>query len=304
MSSAYHIPVLLEESIHGLAIQRSGVYVDATFGGGGHSEHILKQLDGGRLIAFDQDEDAHENLKLKDPQFRLLKQNFRYLRNNLRAEKALPVDGILADLGVSSHQFDEANRGFSFRNDAVLDMRMNQSQEQTAKDLVNSYSEDELIRVFKSYGEVPNAKRLAKFILNARQEKEIATTSDLSRIVEAAFGKHKATQKFLAQVFQAIRIEINDEMLALEEFLTQAIEVLKEGGRLSVISYHSLEDRLVKNFMRSGRADGQIEKDHFGRGSSPMKAVTKKVIVPSEEEVSKNSRARSAKLRIAEKLVA
>ena len=304
MSESYHIAVLLDESVEGLNIQNGGTYVDVTFGGGGHSAKILEELEGGRLIAFDQDQDAHDACKINDSRLSLLKQNFRFLKNNLRAEKALPVDGILADLGVSSHQFDEGPRGFSFRSTAELDMRMNQLQDKSAETVINDYSEEELLRVFKSYGEIPGARRLVRFVIEKRNKGRISTTFELSEIVERAFGKHKANQKLLAQVFQAIRIEVNDEMKALEEFLGQAIEVLKEGGRLSVISYHSLEDRLVKNFIRAGRPDGQLEKDAFGRGQSPMKAINKKVIVPGENEIKANSRARSAKLRIAEKVAA
>lgn len=302
MNESYHIPVLLDESVEGLNIQKDGVYVDVTYGGGGHSNKILSLLEGGRLIAFDQDEDAHSENTNRDPRLCLLKQNFRFLKNNLRAQKAFPVDGILADLGVSSHQFDEQDRGFSFRSEAALDMRMNRAQEKDAQALVNEYSEEELVRIFKSYGEIPGSYRLAKLIVEERNNKPIRTTADLVRIVEKAFGKHKANQKFLAQVFQAIRIEVNDELGVLEEFLSQSIEALKTGGRLSVISYHSLEDRLVKNFIRSGRADGKLEKDHFGRGFSPMRAVNKKVITASDKEFERNSRARSAKLRIAEKV--
>lgn len=303
MIESYHTPVLLKESIEGLAIKPQGCYVDVTFGGGGHSREILSMLNKGRLIAFDQDWDAHEN-KFSDKNFSLLKQNFRFLKNNLRAEKAIPVDGILADLGVSSHHFDEGERGFSFRADAALDMRMNQSQEKSAFTVINDYSEEELLRVFRSYGEVPGAHRLTRKILERRADKEIESTHELKQLVEKAFGARKADSKLLAQIFQAIRIEVNDEMQVLEEFLSQAIEVLREGGRLSVISYHSLEDRLVKNFIRAGKADGKLEKDIYGRGESPLKAINRKVIVPSEEEIERNPRARSAKLRIAEKVAA
>lgn len=295
----YHNPVLLKECIEGLNINPAGIYVDVTFGGGGHSREILKHLTTGKLYAFDQDEDAVKN-KIDDERFVLIKQNFRYLKNFLKMYNALPIDGLLADLGVSSHQFDEAERGFSTRFNAKLDMRMDQNGKLTAADVLNTYSEEELKRIFKLYGEIDNAGYLASIIFHNRKDKHIDTVNDLKVMITKCVKKGRENQ-YYAQVFQALRIEVNKELDVLQELLTQSLEVLKPGGRLVVISYHSLEDRLVKNIMRSGKLEGEVEKDFFGNQLTPFKQITKKPIVPSAEENEINSRARSAKLRIAEK---
>lgn len=295
----YHNPVLLKECIEGLNINPAGIYVDVTFGGGGHSREILKYLTTGKLYAFDQDEDAVKN-KIDDERFVLIKQNFRYLKNFLKMYNALPIDGLLADLGVSSHQFDEAERGFSTRFNAKLDMRMDQNGKLTAADVLNTYSEEELKRIFKLYGEIDNAGYLASIIFHNRKDKHIDTVNDLKVMITKCVKKGRENQ-YYAQVFQALRIEVNKELDVLQELLTQSLEVLKPGGRLVVISYHSLEDRLVKNIMRSGKLEGEVEKDFFGNQLTPFKQITKKPIVPSAEENEINSRARSAKLRIAEK---
>ncbi|MFY9310351.1 MAG: 16S rRNA (cytosine(1402)-N(4))-methyltransferase RsmH [Bacteroidia bacterium] len=296
----YHEPVLLKECIEGLNIKPDGIYVDVTYGGGGHSKEILKHLTTGKLYAFDQDEDAVKN-KVTDERLVLIKQNFRYLKNFLKMYNALPIDGLLADLGVSSHQFDEAERGFSTRFDADLDMRMDRSAKLTAAEVLNTYSEDDLKRVFKLYGEVDNAGKLAYFIFNSRKEKAINTVSDLKQVVERCVKRGRENQ-YYAQVFQALRIEVNKELEVLEELLMQSVDVLKPGGRLVIMSYHSLEDRLVKNVMRSGKTEGEIDKDFYGNPLTPFRVITRKPIVPDEEEIERNSRARSAKLRIAEKL--
>lgn len=295
----YHNPVLLKDCIEGLNIDPTGIYVDVTFGGGGHSREILKNLNSGKLYAFDQDEDAQRN-KIEDPRFVLIKQNFRYLKNFLKLYNAIPVNGILADLGVSSHQFDEAERGFSIRQDAKLDMRMDQNAKQTAADVLNTYSEEDLKRVFKLYGEVENAGRLAYAICHNRKEKEITTVNELKAAIEKCVRRGKENQ-YYAQVFQALRIEVNKELDVLQELLVQSLDILKPGGRLVVMSYHSLEDRLVKNFTRSGKFEGEIEKDFFGNPITPFKQITRKPIMPDEKEIGENSRARSAKLRIVEK---
>jgi len=296
----YHNPVLLKECIEGLNIDPAGIYVDVTFGGGGHSREILKHLTTGKLFAFDQDEDAVKN-KINDDRFVLVKQNFKYLKNMLRMYQALPIDGILADLGVSSHQFDIAERGFSIRFDeAKLDMRMDKNVKQTAADILNTSTEEELKNIFKLYGEIDNAGSLARLITHARKEKKMETVGDLKQVIEKVVRKGREN-KYYAQVFQALRIEVNKEMEALKELLTQSLEVLKPGGRLVVISYHSLEDRLVKNIMRSGKFEGEVEKDFFGNQLTPFTQITRKPITPSEEEITENNRARSAKLRIAEK---
>jgi 16S rRNA (cytosine1402-N4)-methyltransferase len=295
----YHNPVLLKECIEGLNIDPKGIYVDVTFGGGGHSREILKHLTTGKLYAFDQDEDAVKN-KIDDERFVLIKQNFRYLKNFLKMYNALPVDGLLADLGVSSHQFDEAERGFSIRFDAKLDMRMDQNGKVTAADVLNNYPEEELKRIFRLYGEVDNAGYLASMIFHNRKDKHIDTVNDLKNMITKCVKRGKENQ-YYAQVFQALRIEVNKELDVLQELLVQSLEVLKPGGRLVVISYHSLEDRLVKNIMRSGKFDGEVEKDFFGNKLTPFKQITRKPIIPSAEENELNSRARSAKLRIAEK---
>lgn len=298
--NTYHIPVLRETSIAGLNITPSGVYVDVTFGGGGHSKAIFDQLKvAGKLIAFDQDPDALKNT-WEAVNFTFIPSNFRFLGNHLRAMNIDYVDGILADLGVSSHQFDSAERGFSLRFDGELDMRMNQSGRLTAKEIVNNYDEEELYRVFRNYGEIEGLKKLVDNLLKARQNKKIETTAELTSLLLPLAPKKKE-HKFLAQVFQALRIEVNDEMAALKEFLEQAAKVLRPGGRLVVISYHSLEDRLVKNYIKRGSFDGKIEKDFYGNILKPFEEVFRKAIVPVEEEIELNNRARSAKLRIAER---
>ena len=297
----YHNPVLLNESIDGMDISGNEVCVDVTFGGGGHSKEILKRLGGeGKLFGFDQDKDAVANT-LPDERFTLVKQNFRYLKNFLKFHQAVPVDCILADLGVSSHQFNEGERGFSIRFEGPLDMRMNQSGDLTAEKIINDYTEAELIRIFKEYGEVRNSQKLAFEIVSTREAGRITKTIELIAIIEDCVpGKFR--NKYLAQVFQALRIEVNDEMGALKDMLEQSYEVLKPGGRLSVITYHSLEDRLVKNFFKKGKFDGELEKDFFGNPQLKFKLINIKPINPTEEEVKNNNRARSAKLRVAEKL--
>lgn len=296
----YHEPVLLKQCIDGLNIRPDGVYVDVTYGGGGHSKEILKRLTTGRLYAFDQDEDAIKN-KVPDERLVLIKQNFRYLKNFLKLYNALPVDGLLADLGVSSYQFDKAERGFSTRFDAQLDMRMDKSGKLTAADVLNTYSEEDLKRIFKMYGEVDNAGKLAYMIVRAKAEKTIETVNDLKQVADSCVRRGRENQ-YYAQVFQALRIEVNKELEVLQELLLQCVDVLKPGGRLVVISYHSLEDRLVKNVMRSGKLEGEIEKDFYGNPLTPFKLITRKPFVPDEAEIERNSRARSAKLRIAEKI--
>ncbi len=297
----YHVPVMLRECMDALDIKPDGVYVDVTFGGGGHSKEILKHLrDKGRLLAFDQDEDAQRNIP-NDDRLTFIDQNFRFLKNYCRLYGAIPVDGVLADLGVSSHQFDQPERGFSIRFDAELDMRMDQGGELTAKEVVNSYSEEDLHRIFGMYGEIQNAKSLAKAIVTARLNRSISTIAELKDVIKKLIPKGKEN-KYLAQVFQALRIEVNQELEALQEFLTQAVDILKPGGRLVVMSYHSLEDRLVKNFIAKGKFKGEVEKDFFGNEIKPMESVTRKAIVATDEEVATNNRARSAKLRVAVKL--
>ena len=296
----YHIPVMLQECLEGLAIQPDGIYVDVTFGGGGHSKAILKQLGPkGKLLAFDQDEAAQQNIP-SDERFVFVDQNFRYFKNNCRLNGAFPADGILADLGVSSHQFDEADRGFSIRFDADLDMRMDRSTTLTAKEVLNTYSEEELHRIFGMYGELHNAKTLAKTIVTTRLNASIDTVSQLKEAISKLTPRGKEN-KYLAQVFQALRIEVNQELEALQEFLEQSVEVLKSGGRLVVMSYHSLEDRLVKNFMAKGKFRGEVEKDFFGNELKPFDVLTRKAVVAGASEIDQNSRARSAKLRIAVK---
>jgi len=297
---SYHEAVLPIETIAGLQINPNGIYVDVTFGGGGHSKLILEQLDKGSLYAFDQDGDAQKN-SIDDRRFVLIPQNFRYLKKFLRLEGVMQVDGILADLGVSSHQFDTAHRGFSIRHSGHLDMRMNAQQKITASHIVNHYELDQLSMIFKQYGELKNAYLLAKSIVKFRQEQEIKTTDDLINAVHSHVPPHKSN-KILAQLFQAIRIEVNDELKALKEMLIQAVELLKTEGRLLVISYHSLEDRLVKNLIKSGNFEGQIHKDFYGVPQLLLKTINKKPIVPSQLEMDKNPRSRSAKLRISQKL--
>ncbi|MBL4652438.1 MAG: 16S rRNA (cytosine(1402)-N(4))-methyltransferase RsmH [Flavobacteriales bacterium] len=299
-SKEYHLPVLLHDCLNGLLIDSSGIYVDVTFGGGGHSNAILEKLDSGRLIGFDQDADALQNVP-KDDRFTLVPQNFKYLKNNLRLLGCSKIDGIIADLGVSSHQFDIPDRGFSIRFDAELDMRMDQRSKLTAAQILNEYSEDDLYRIFRSYGEVRSLGRLVSTILSARAEEKIKTVFQFKEMIADCIDKRKPSQ-YLAQVFQALRIEVNDEMNVLQDFLKQTADVLKPGGRLVVMSYHSLEDRLVKNFIKSGNFEGKVEQDFYGNVIKPFKAINTKVITPSEEELKINNRARSAKLRIAEKL--
>lgn len=288
---------MLQECITGLAIRPEGKYVDVTFGGGGHSREILKHLGkDGLLVAFDQDADAQKNV-LDDERFLFIDQNFRYLKNNLKMHDLIPVDGILADLGVSSHQFDVPERGFSIRFDGDLDMRMDQSASLTAKEVVNTYAEEELHKLFGIYGEIQNAKSLAKTIVTARLAQPIETIGELKAVIQKLIPKGKEN-KYLAQVFQALRIEVNQEMEALKAFLEQSVEVLSSGGRLVVMSYHSLEDRLVKNFMAKGKFSGTVEKDFFGNDIKPFEVMSKS-ITASEEEIRNNNRARSARLRIA-----
>jgi 16S rRNA (cytosine1402-N4)-methyltransferase len=299
MTMEYHNPVLLKTSIEGLAIKPDGVYVDVTFGGGGHSKEILSQLGpNGKLFAFDQDEDALANT-LPDERFKLINENFRNIKRFLRFYGVKEVDGILADLGVSSHQFDVAERGFSTRFDAELDMRMNQKGELNAFMVVNEYDEADLKKVFAEFGELSNAGAMANTIVNARREKSIKNTEHLKEVLGKFLPAHKS-HKILAQIYQAIRIEVNQEMEVLKEFLEQSLDILKPGGRLSVISYHSLEDRLVKRFMKNGMFEGEPERDFFGNYSVPFKTIGK-LIVPDTVEIKINNRSRSAKLRIAEK---
>ena len=295
----YHNPVLLNESIEGLRIVPEGTYVDVTFGGGGHSREILSRLTTGKLIAFDQDPDAKNNL-IRDERFRFVDNNFSYLTNFLKLYQDEPVDGILADLGVSSHQFDVGERGFSTRFDAPLDMRMNQSYSVTAEEIVNGYSESQLNTILKEYGELKNSYYITRGILKAREQKRITTTTELTEVVKQYFPAHKLN-KYLAMVFQALRIEVNDELGALKTLLEDGFKSLKPGGRFVVISYHSLEDRLVKNFFKSGNFEGSLEKDFFGNVLVDMINITGRPLIPSTEEMEKNPRARSAKLRIAEK---
>jgi 16S rRNA (cytosine1402-N4)-methyltransferase len=301
MKDVYHIPVLLHECIEGLSLKADGVYVDLTFGGGGHTKEILKQLKGGKMIVFDQDEDAYAN-RPDDERLIFVRHNFRYLKHFLRYLKIDKVDGILADLGVSSHHFDTPERGFSFRFEGALDMRMNKEAKQTAADVLNQYDEDALFKIFKHYGEIKHAGKLVHGILSRRQQSSFTMISDLLEVAEPCVpGREK--NKFLAKVFQALRIEVNHEMDALKEMLFHTKDVLREGGRLVVISYHSLEDRLVKNFMKTGDCDkSQPEKDFYGKSIVPFKAISRKPILPSAKELEENNRSRSAKLRIVEKI--
>lgn len=297
----YHIPVLLKESVDGLDINPDGVYVDVTFGGGGHSREILSRLgDNGHLFSFDQDADAENNI-VDDPRFTFVHSNFRWLSNWMRYYDIEHIDGLLADLGVSSHHFDDAERGFSFRYDAPLDMRMNREGGKTAADIVNDDTEEHLADIFYLYGELRQSRQIAAAIVKARQRKPILTTQDFLQVVDPLFRREKE-KKDMARLFQALRIEVNHEMQALSEMLTSATRLLAKGGRLSVITYHSLEDRMVKNIMKSGNVNGKVEEDPvYGRKASPYDLVNNKVIVPSDEEVERNPRSRSAKLRIAEK---
>ena len=299
-NQTYHIAVLLAKSIEALQIKEDGIYIDATFGGGSHSRAIFDQLNqNGRLIVFDQDRDARKNA-WDAPNFDFVAANFAHLSNHLRSMRIDQVDGILADLGVSSHQFDEASRGFSIRTEAALDMRMNQSAELSAKDVVNHHTEEQLLRVFRNYGEISNAQKLVQAIAAFRSSYIIKSTKDLLEIAEKCAPKNKE-HKYFAQVFQAIRIEVNNEMGALEDFLKQCTNAIKPGGRLVVLSYHSLEDRMVKNFMKRGSITGHIEKDFYGNVLKPFTEIVRHPIVPDENELKENNRARSAKLRIAER---
>lgn len=298
--NAYHIPVLLPESIDGLNIHDGGIYVDVTFGGGGHSREILSRLTAGsHLFGFDQDSDAENNV-VTDSRFTFIRSNFRYLSNWMRYYGITHIDGLLADLGVSSHHFDDESRGFSFRFDAQLDMRMNKSASLSAADIINGYSEEALADIFYLYGELKNARRIAAAICKARQQAAICTTNDIMKVTEMFF-KREREKKELAKLFQALRIEVNHEMEALKEMLAAATRLLAPGGRLSVITYHSLEDRIVKNFIKSGNAEGKIRQDFYGRIETPFTAINNKVIIPSAEEQERNPRSRSAKLRIAAK---
>ena len=300
-AEGYHVPVLLEESVGGLDIKPGGIYVDVTFGGGGHSREILSRLGAeGRLFGFDQDEDAERNI-VDDERFTFVRSNFRYLRNWMRYYEVEQIDGLLADLGVSSHHFDDETRGFSFRFDAPLDMRMNKRDGQTAADVLNDYSEEQLSDIFYIYGELKNARRIAAAVVQARSERRLETTGDLMNATEKCFQRERE-KKEMAKMFQALRIEVNHEMDALKDMLYAACGLLREGGRLSVITYHSLEDRMVKNMMKAGNVEGKVKQDFFGRTESPLRQIGSKVIVPSEEEQLRNPRSRSAKLRIAERI--
>ena len=296
----YHVPVLLIPSVDGMNIRPDGTYVDVTFGGGGHSREILSRLgDGGRLLGFDQDEDAEQNI-VDNPHFIFVRSNFRYLHNFLRYHDIEEVDAILADLGVSSHHFDDSERGFSFSFVGALDMRMNQRAGDTAADIINTYDEERLADIFYLYGELKNSRKLASVLVKARTGQKITTIGEFLEIIKPLFGRERE-KKELAKVFQALRIEVNQEMEALKEMLYAATEALKPGGRLVVITYHSLEDRMVKNMMKTGNVEGKMEKDFFGNVQTPFRLVNNKVIVPDEAEIERNPRSRSAKLRIAEK---
>ena len=296
----YHVPVLLDESINGLNLHPDGVYIDVTFGGGGHSREILRRLpQGSRLFSFDQDADAERNI-VDDDRFTFVRSNFRYLKNWMRYYEIDHIDGLLADLGVSSHHFDDESRGFSFRFDAPLDMRMNKRADKTAADIVAEYDEEALADIFYLYGELKNSRRIASALVKARQQHTIATTQDFLHVVESFF-KREREKKDMARLFQALRIEVNHEMEALKEMLAAATQLLAPGGRLSVITYHSLEDRIVKNVMKTGNAEGKMIQDFYGRIETPYRLVNNKVIVPTDEEQQRNPRSRSAKLRIAEK---
>ncbi len=301
-AGCYHVPVMLNESLDGLNIQASGNYVDVTFGGGGHSREILSRLsEDGRLFGFDQDADAENNIPA-DSRFVFVRSNFRYLYNFMRYHRVEgEIDGLLADLGVSSHHFDDKERGFSFRFDGLLDMRMNTRAGRTAADVLNTYTEEQLADLFYLYGELRVARKLAATLVRSRENKRIETIADFLEVIKPFVAKDKE-KKFMAQAFQALRIEVNDEMRALKEMLQQTLQVLKPEGRLVVITYHSLEDRLVKNFLKTGNFEGKMEQDFYGNVKSPFRLVNNKVIVPTDKEIEQNPRSRSAKLRIAEKL--
>ncbi|MBR4963167.1 MAG: 16S rRNA (cytosine(1402)-N(4))-methyltransferase RsmH [Muribaculaceae bacterium] len=297
----YHIPALLEECLEGLNISPNGTYVDVTFGGGGHSRGIIENLgEEGRLFSFDQDSDAEKNI-IDDKRFTFVKSNFRFLKNFMQYHNVDEVDGIIADLGVSFHHFDEADRGFSFRFDGKLDMRMNRRGGKSASEIINRYPEDKIADILYYYGEMRNARRIASAIVKRRENKSIETTSDFLSVIKDLVNP-KQEKKELAQIFQALRIEVNDEMASLKTMLMQSAKILKPGGRMVVLTYHSLEDRIVKDFFKFGNFEGKAEKDFFGRVIAPLKQVNNKVIIPSEEEIERNPRSRSAKLRIAEKL--
>ena len=298
----YHIPAMLQECIDGLQISPSGTYVDVTFGGGGHSRAIMKQLgEGGRLFSFDQDLDAYAN-RIEDPRFTFVHSNFRYLTNFMRFHKVDKVDGILGDLGVSFHHFDEAERGFSFRADAPLDMRMNRSARVDAAQVVNTYTEEQLLRIMADYGDMRRPMPIVRAILKARDNKPVMTTGQLLDVIRPLINP-KQEKKELAQIFQALRIEVNGEMDALKRFLESTLEVLRPGGRLVVLTYHSLEDRMVKNFIKTGNTEGIVDKDFFGKVNTPWRQITKGAVAPSQEEIDRNPRSRSAKLRVAELIV-
>lgn len=301
VADGYHVPVLLKESVDGMDIQPNSICVDVTFGGGGHTREILSRLSSkGHLYSFDQDDDALPNLP-EDDRFTFVKSNFRYLKNFMRYHDVDAVDAVLADLGVSSHHFDDSERGFSFRfQDGLLDMRMNQKSDKTAAKVLNEYSEEDLANVLYLYGELKQSRRIAFQLVKARAVKPFVTIADFLEVMDSFAGKEKE-KKVLAQAFQALRIEVNDEMAALKDMLLQSLDVLREGGRISVITYHSLEDRLVKNFFKTGNFEGDLDKDFFGNVNTPFRLVNNKVIVPNEEELKLNPRSRSAKLRIAEK---
>lgn len=298
----YHIPAMLQECIDGLQISPSGTYVDVTFGGGGHSRAIMEQLgEGGRLFSFDQDLDAYAN-RIEDPRFTFVHSNFRYLTNFMRFHKVDKVDGILGDLGVSFHHFDEAERGFSFRADAPLDMRMNRSARVDAAQVVNTYTEEQLLRIMADYGDMRRPMPIVRAILKARDNKPVMTTCQLLDVIRPLINP-KQEKKELAQIFQALRIEVNGEMDALKRFLESTLEVLRPGGRLVVLTYHSLEDRMVKNFIKTGNTEGIVDKDFFGKVNTPWRQITKGAVAPSQEEIDRNPRSRSAKLRVAELIV-
>lgn len=299
INDEYHIPVLLHAAVDGLVKNSNGIYVDVTFGGGGHSREILSRLKKGKLIGFDQDLDARQNV-IQDDRFVFVAQNFEYLKNNLKLLKQIPVDGLIADLGVSSFQFNTPNRGFSYRFDARLDMRMNAHSNLDAEKVINQYDEADLLRVFRDYGELRESKKIARKICERRQKKKIQTINELLEVVSGLVQKNKINQ-FLSKIFQAIRIEVNEEMDVLKKLLEQGREVIKPGGRFVVITYHSLEDRLVKNFFRSGNFNGELQKDFYGNVLKPFEEINRKPIIPDETELEANNRARSAKLRIAER---
>ncbi len=296
----YHQPVLLKESIEGLKIKKGGIYIDATYGGGGHSQEILKHIGEGSLIAFDQDRDAMQN-KIDDERLILINQNFRFIKNFLKLYNAVPVDGILADLGISSHQIDQPERGFSLRFEGYLDLRMNRSKSLTAETIINEYSVNKLRDIFFNYGELKNSSKIAAEIEHARTKDRIKTTKQLQEVTKV-FAPKGLENKFYAKLFQSLRIEVNDELGSLKEFLNQSADLLKPRGRLVIIAYHSLEDRIVKHFMKAGNFEGEIKKDFYGNPQGKFKQISRKPIVPGDEEIERNNRARSAKLRIAERI--